>query len=57
MRICWSNSGDSHQAAHVLALIIVPAAHVPALDNLISSSCVHIVKILSCEHNELIEVI
>ena len=44
MRTCWSNSVDSHQAAHVLALIIVSVAHVRALDYLISSFCVHYCK-------------
>ena len=47
MRMCWSNSEDSDQAAHVHALIIVSVAHVRALDNLISSSCVHVIKILN----------
>ena len=47
MRTCWSNSGDLHQAAYELALVIVSVAHVQALDYLISSSCVHILKILN----------
>ena len=41
MRISWSNSVDSDQAAHVHALIIVAVGHVLALDYLISSSWVH----------------
>ena len=41
MRICWSNSGDSDQAAHVHAMVIVAVCHVLALDYLISSSWVY----------------
>ena len=47
MRTCWSNSGDLHQAAHVLALIIASVVHFQALDFLISNSYVNIVKIMN----------
>ena len=46
-RTCWSNSGDSDQAAHVHALIIASVAHVRALDYLVSSYCLHVIKILN----------
>ena len=47
MRISWSNSQDSDQAAHVHALIIVLVTHFRALDYLISSPCAYVIKILN----------
>ena len=47
MRICWSNRGDSDQPAHVYVLVNISVAHVKALDYLISSYCVHVIKILN----------
>ena len=47
MRICRSNRGDSDLAALVHTLVFVSVVHVRALDYLISSSCVHVIKILN----------